>query len=1043
MSDKFFDKDNNFIMWKDKGDLTEASKYVGENRRSIGIGESLATKIAKGKVDIDRTYGWVDKPLTVNWGKCGGTEDVIVTYNGGDSLWIPNAFLAQGTNGTSNQPKPDALYLADGVTKDTSVGYKTWFGRRDCDGVTERQPCDSNSNYLYISVYKLPQELGEWLYENAESNISEHRDYSSDVTTHAQYTSNYNYKGIAIYPESVSDWSNSSNWGVGIRKKEDIPYIGMYEGEPTYYHLYGETNSDDYSAIFNLDQWEALEDDAYYLVAQERGDLRGNDSWLSGQLSLFNIDDTGSDHIWLRRYNTMTQKPHWSEGESSWTQATDDPTNVGAKYVVPQEMCQQYDITNSTYTEKKNSLTVNWGKCGGTEDVVVTYNRDEGVWIPNAFLAQGTNGTSTSPKADQLYLSDGVTKDTSIGYKTYFTYDDYGDVTVRQNFQSTYRLYIAVYKLPQELGRCLYETAESNLIRRAGVSEPIVDYSVDSYSSNSSMDRNYKGIAIYPDTVSNWEKSGGWGVGIRMKKDIPYVGMNNNGEPTTNRYINNEEDGYSAIFNLSQWKALEDDAYYLVAQERGDLRDSTSFLTAQLALFDIDDTGTDHIYFRHYNTMTAPPSATNKGRKYTLADFDEQLTLPTPNEDQVVIDWGGGIKTYYKYGEPMYVPRAFLMEGFDNTGYPMPNRAVTGSGYVGFADSESATGSCLSVYKLPQELGEYLYNRAESTPTTGRYGSTSDPSYRIYRGIAVYSDTLVSGKNWNESDSWGIGIRKKNDLNIAGHNSDGTLYSYPLYTYTAVKEFMDDSSYYLVTQSSKNLSSTTPYFTYQWLQYFPKDEPVWMRSFKDMTAKPNGTTLMGEKMLYHPEYYAQPFGGKIFYIDPSDNGATYSFYDEDKNEITGGSTIADLANAKYYMVEGTPSKDKFYVFNDVQLKGAKPWQAWSDDRNITFGATGTAIGTGKSNTEIVLNSPLRVPTTMWADLVAFRASSDFKDWYIPSKDELFALGESGYIDAWFDNGSCYSSSEDISRYAWTYHPSYGMRSSEKNWNGSYAFIRSF
>ena len=129
MSDKFFDKDNNFILWKDKGDLTEASKYVGDNRSSIGVGESLVTKIAKGKIDIGRTYG-----LTVNWGKCGGTEDKIVTYEKGEGIWIPKEFLAQGLNSDNTSKIGDPT--------NTEVGFHwRWNGE--------------NSNFPVLT-YKLP-----------------------------------------------------------------------------------------------------------------------------------------------------------------------------------------------------------------------------------------------------------------------------------------------------------------------------------------------------------------------------------------------------------------------------------------------------------------------------------------------------------------------------------------------------------------------------------------------------------------------------------------------------------------------------------------------------------------------------------------------------------------------------------------------------------------------------------------------------------------------------------------------------------------------
>ena len=146
-------------------------------------------------------------------------------------------------------------------------------------------------------------------------------------------------------------------------------------------------------------------------------------------------------------------------------------------------------------------------------------------------------------------------------------------------------------------------------------------------------------------------------------------------------------------------------------------------------------------------------------------------------------------------------------------------------------------------------------------------------------------------------------------------------------------------------------------------------------------------TLLGQTAtttITQDKYLGDPVGGKIYYIDDTADG-TYSFYDAEGNLI---SDVSIGSTPSYYKILTAGSKDKYYVYHD-EIYSSYTW-----GRSDTTGATGTAIGTGKSNTATLLAiDAVSAVGGIWSKLKKIRNdfTSGCNDWFIPSKDEVEAL----------------------------------------------------
>ncbi len=98
---------------------------------------------------------------------------------------------------------------------------------------------------------------------------------------------------------------------------------------------------------------------------------------------------------------------------------------------------------------------------------------------------------------------------------------------------------------------------------------------------------------------------------------------------------------------------------------------------------------------------------------------------------------------------------------------------------------------------------------------------------------------------------------------------------------------------------------------------------------------------------------------------------------------------------------------------------------WNNGSQINTGATGTAIGTGLSNTNTIINSQGATATSYAAGLARAYNGGGYTDWYLPSKDEIYKLYLNKTAIGGFVNGYYWSSTEGGLNDAWSQGFQYG------------------
>jgi hypothetical protein len=107
-----------------------------------------------------------------------------------------------------------------------------------------------------------------------------------------------------------------------------------------------------------------------------------------------------------------------------------------------------------------------------------------------------------------------------------------------------------------------------------------------------------------------------------------------------------------------------------------------------------------------------------------------------------------------------------------------------------------------------------------------------------------------------------------------------------------------------------------------------------------------------------------------------------------------------------------------------QSSGVDPQYPWCQNTTLLIGATGTAIGTGASNTKKIL---VKCTDGAAVAAAAFRGGGK-SDWFLPSKDELFQLYQELNVVFGFFPDVYWSSSEFDGISVWARQVTFGAQS---------------
>ncbi len=150
---------------------------------------------------------------------------------------------------------------------------------------------------------------------------------------------------------------------------------------------------------------------------------------------------------------------------------------------------------------------------------------------------------------------------------------------------------------------------------------------------------------------------------------------------------------------------------------------------------------------------------------------------------------------------------------------------------------------------------------------------------------------------------------------------------------------------------------------------------------------------------------------------------------------TGVKTAEFSLTVKVFIVgdTGPAGGTIFYVNTNAASDGWTYLEAASQDHDVTvpWGAavtvsTGTAIGTGESNTAMIVTALGDNEGTAYAAKICNDLVLDgYDDWFLPSKDELYELYEQKDSVGGFASDFYWSSSENSAGNAWGQNFYYG------------------
>ena len=346
--------------------------------------------------------------------------------------------------------------------------------------------------------------------------------------------------------------------------------------------------------------------------------------------------------------------------------------------------------------------------------------------------------------------------------------------------------------------------------------------------------------------------------------------------------------------------------------------------------------------------------------------------------------------------------------------------ANSGEGdYSDIADIIVLMTADAEVIEIPTQTGELTYTGSEQYPSWSNYnaskvsttGTTSATNAGDYTAVFTpkvgycWSDGTTTAKNvnWTINKATGSLSLSPTSLSFSDTNQK-----------TIVATRSGDGT---VSATSSNTSVATVSVSGTTITVTPKGNgsatiTVSVAAGTNYTAPSNETCNVSVTL-------AKPIGGTIYLDTGAEAGVTYTFYDASYNQITY-TNIDSLANAKYYSVSGTPTKDRFYVIGP-QIS-SKEWGAYGTDVTAWGVSTSETAYNGKANTNVMISHLASVKdssggtNTIWHWLQTQNNANygGSNDWFIPSEAELEAMRTSGKNSSLFNSSSVWSASASSS-----------------------------
>ena len=320
------------------------------------------------------------------------------------------------------------------------------------------------------------------------------------------------------------------------------------------------------------------------------------------------------------------------------------------------------------------------------------------------------------------------------------------------------------------------------------------------------------------------------------------------------------------------------------------------------------------------------------------------------------------------------------------------------------------------------------WNNPYTLPTKAKYGTKVD--YSQYRNITKEGYTITGWKFTKVGSS--IAIPKNGSDTIVMPlydieakleyvaNKNKLIVSYGDDNHKAIpgtKDEEDNISYDSIVDIKKYIKDIAEYkYLYSELIVGGK-----VTAIDDQFKMPNKNATLRITYSYTGKL---PVGGDIFMDLGKEYGVDYKFYDKDKKEIAyDGSDITLLKDAEYYVKLGQSTKDRFYVaYLDKELKV----NSWGFMQNTDLLNIKMRVGYGRENTNFLtsyiekyclnevsgetpdekISSSSSIKYNLYRNsgkdqgnyaLDVFmswlknRRENEPKDYYIPSKDEMFIL----------------------------------------------------